>query len=112
MEAGKLKHPITVCTQTLASDGQGGVSTVTYTKVFDTRAAVRTMRTRDIPTSADITMYEELLDFTVRYRPGYDSKQWIQFRGRNYEIIGIDNKDLLNREMVIRAGARKPEKRS
>ncbi|MFK7695401.1 phage head closure protein [Paenibacillus sp. HJGM_3] len=99
MEAGRLRHRITLEQFTTSPDGAGGVTEawVAFETVW---AAVEPLRGREMVEHQQI---QSGVTHRVRrrYRSGINSKMRIKFGGRIFRIDSVINPDERNREMQL-----------
>jgi len=86
MRAGQLRHSITVQLSVATADGMGG-ETNTWTDLFDTRAAIWPLSSKE---QLDAMKLESVITnkIRIRYRAGITSKNRIKFGDRIFNIIG------------------------
>lgn len=103
IQAGKLRHRVTILDrQDGADDGSGG-RPVTYVAIVpDAWASFRQATENEIFNSGRLN---NVITHVVRFRWRTDLKQdnRLFFRGRTFEIISVNNVDELNRVAIVKA---------
>lgn len=101
MEAGKLRHIVTLQSKTIGVDAYGG-PIETWTDVATIRASVEPLSGWEKAQAQSVSA-ETSTKITIRYRVGVIAANRITFAGKFYNIQSIIDPDLRHREMIILA---------
>lgn len=89
MIAGTLKEIVSFLAPTTIKDGFGSTN-ITYSKVCTTRASVRySSGSREVSNNEILNSYNYI--FTVRSYHNINEKMLIEWKGKQYRILSIDN---------------------
>lgn len=88
IEAGRLRHRVTIQRQTQTQNPLTGELTVTWTNVATVWAAVEPISAREFVVSQEPNA-RVTARATIRYRDGIDASMRLVHRGRNYNIHGV-----------------------
>lgn len=96
---GRMRHRVTLCQQTTASDGMGGQSN-DWVELFTTWSHVKTMRVSEAQLAGQI---EDRVTHrvTIRHRDGITSAMTLKWENLSLNIIGVINPDGHKRELVL-----------
>ena len=100
MRAGELRNPITIETNTPGRDAYGGV-TNTWTTYLSAWARMENESGGEHLGSDSVQSTDQHL-FTIRYQPGITNKMRVNFSGRIYDIVAINNTLELGKTLLIR----------
>lgn len=106
MQAGALRHVVTIQTRTTTVDGWGQQSTA-WTDVISARAAIRPLSGREL-FSAQAVQSEVSHEIRIRYRSELDVPRTgaalrVLFGSRVFDVHAVLNVDERDREMRILA---------
>ena len=88
IEAGRLRHSVTIQRQTHTQNSKTGEITVAWTDVATVRAAVEPVSAREF-VAAQEPNSKITARVTIRYRSGIDASMRLIHRGRLYNIHGV-----------------------
>lgn len=88
IEAGRLRHRVTIQRQTQTQNAQTGELTVAWTDVATVWAAVEPISAREF-IAAQEPNAKITARVTIRYRGGIDASMRLIHRGRRYNIQGV-----------------------
>lgn len=88
MQAGKLRHRVTIKQPVRSQSPATGAVTETWQKVADVWAEVSPSSAREF-TAAMAVQSEITTRITIRYRPDITSKHRIEYRGKIYNVEGV-----------------------
>lgn len=88
IEAGRLRHRVTIQSQAQTQDAQTGELTVTWTDVATVWAAVEPVSVREFIASQEPNA-KITARVVIRYRDGIDASMRLIHRGRIFNIHGV-----------------------
>ena len=99
MRAGKLRHSVTLQSQSLTADGAGG-ATESWVDFVTVRANVEPLSGTEAFQAQQVN--DDLSHtVTMRYYPGVTSKMRVKYGTRYFLIESIINTGERNREMIL-----------
>jgi SPP1 family predicted phage head-tail adaptor len=101
MEAGKLRHNITIQQKAIGVDAFGG-PTETWTDVVSVWASVEPLQGRELANAQTVNA-ETTTRITMRYRPWVIPANRIIFEGKFYNIQSVVDPGMQHRELIILA---------
>jgi SPP1 family predicted phage head-tail adaptor len=101
MNAGKLRHRVTVQFKTVTPDAYGG-PVETWTDVCTAWASVEPLQGRELANAQTVNT-ETTTRITMRYMPGVIAANRIVFEGKFYNIQSVIDTEMKHRELVIMA---------
>lgn len=99
MQAGKLRHTITIQSRTQTVDGFGGQVNA-WTDYRDAKAAVETLSGREL-VAAQAAHAESSVRFKTRFFDGLVTTMRIVYSGKYHDIISIVDPEERHRELII-----------
>ena len=99
MEAGKLRHLVTLQRKTGAVD-TWGEPTDTWTDLASVWASIQPMAGREAFTGLELQALD-MVRIGIRYTSGLVPTDRVNWNGRLYDILAIHNKDERNRAMEL-----------
>lgn len=100
MQAGKLRHLVTLQTATLTKDGRGQDIETWANTVTDCPAEVVKLSGRELERAIQ-TSAEATWKVRIRHMDGLSTDMRIAYNGRTFEILDINNIDERDREIHI-----------
>lgn len=88
IEAGRLRHQVTIQRQAQTQDPQTGELTVTWEDVATVRAAVEPISAREFLAAQEPNAKITSL-VTIRHLEGVDASMRVVYRGKRYNIHGV-----------------------
>lgn len=101
MDAGELRHRITLQQKTVARDAMGG-EIETWNDIATVWASKAHQTSREFFAAQKINAEITVL-FIIRYRRNVDTKMRVIFSGKTYDILGADDLDGRRRELWLMA---------
>lgn len=92
IEAGKLRHRISICDPDLSQDASGAVATDSGAPFADVWASIESLAGKELYT-AQQTVSEVTHRIVIRWRRGIVARQFIRFAGRFFLIQAVSNPD-------------------
>lgn len=99
MNAGDLRHQITLQSMTQTADGMGGI-TETWSDQFTTWASIDPPKSREFYGTGQVQT-EIVTRVRIRYRPNVSHTWRVKFGTRYFNITSIVNPDECNQELII-----------
>lgn len=104
MQAGKLDRQIILLSYSSTTDTSGGISE-TYTPLATVWADIRDLREKEV-FEAQQDNSEIITRFRIRYRDDLKARDRVQWKGREYDIIGVPSEIGRNEGLEILGKAR------
>jgi SPP1 family predicted phage head-tail adaptor len=101
MNAGSLRHRVTIQQKAIGVDAFGG-ATETWTDVVTVWAAVEPMQGRELANAQTVSA-ETTTKITMRYRPWVIPANRIVFEGKYYNLQSVVDPGMQHRELIIMA---------
>lgn len=101
MEAGKLRHRVTIQSKTVAPDDYGG-PVETWVDVATVPASVEPLQGRELANAQTVNT-ETTTRITMRYRADLLPSHRITFDGKYYNLHSIVDEELKHKSLVIMA---------
>lgn len=109
MNAGKLRHMISIVRATATADGMGG-ATISRTTLFTTRAAIFPTAGREIFRGIQMQSEQTHL-IECRYRHGVEPRDLVEFGAREFEIEEAVNFEERGIQLRLKCREVKPKER-
>ena len=104
-KAGDLRHRITVG-RTATTTNENGYPMETDTEVCKVWASARDAGYREFFEAASSNL-EDVVNFTIRYRPDIEPGMWVEFEGQRREIVQVNGYDHQRDFLLLKAARRK-----
>jgi SPP1 family predicted phage head-tail adaptor len=100
MEAGKLRHKLTIQQKTITTDAFGGAIETWSDMAVNVWASVEPLSGRELATAQSVYA-ETTVKITMRYLSSVIPAMRIVFEGRFYNIQSVVDVDMRHRELII-----------
>jgi SPP1 family predicted phage head-tail adaptor len=101
MNAGTLRHQVTIQSKTATTDGYGGPVDI-WADVVTVWANVESLQGRELATAQSV-FAETTTRITMRYRAGVIPANRIIFEGKFYNLQSVVDPEMKHRELIIMA---------
>lgn len=101
MNAGELRHQVTIQSKTITTDGHGG-PIETWNDTAYPWAKVEPLQGRELATAQTVNA-ETTTRITMRYLAGVIPANRITFDGKYYNLQSVVDPELKHRELIIMA---------